>query len=47
MKREDFLRLENQQTVWKQLQQNTKHKMFQIDKNVTLKNEVMTSFNFP
>ncbi|CDW89498.1 UNKNOWN [Stylonychia lemnae] len=45
MKREDFLRLENQQSAWKQLQINASQKISQIKKNICLKNDVIISLN--
>ncbi|CDW86844.1 cyclic nucleotide-binding domain containing protein [Stylonychia lemnae] len=40
MKREDFLRLENQAFAWTQLQKNAKLKQIAIAKRITIKNDV-------
>eukprot|EP00347_Sterkiella_histriomuscorum_P015778 403355716 len=47
MKREDFMRIENQQSAWKALQLNCRQKNQQINKNIALQNEVLQQINSP
>ena len=46
MKREDFLRLENQAYAWNQLLKNAKMKQISIIKSINLKNDVEVNMSY-